>query len=228
MRFCVLDAEFIFWRSKNFLFLFRGQRVYNFEESPRSIRDVIGDVFCPGKYCFNRDKCKPLDSYVTTPRSIYGCGKCGAWLFVHKAPFMLQEHVKTTKTDETRSFVAKKTWNWCPTNNCYSLPHFNQPNLEGKNCAWTTKYKRLMKMCYVQHVETKSVFTFLPIKRPVSTAVESAKPAATFWIFLLRTKNRQICCLAEMVIIVLQARRVTPTKKWRNLQFWWNFSANHN
>ena len=32
----------------------------------------------------------------------------------------------------------------------------------------------------VPQVETKSVFTFQPIKRLVSTTAESAKPAATF------------------------------------------------
>ena len=41
-------------------------------------------------------------------RSIYACGKCGACLFVHKVPFLLQEHVKTTKTDKTRFFFARK------------------------------------------------------------------------------------------------------------------------
>ena len=47
---------------------------------------------------------RSLGGYVTTPRSIYACGKSGAWLFVHKVPFMLQELVKTTKTDKTRFF----------------------------------------------------------------------------------------------------------------------------
>ena len=47
-------------------------RVYFFKESPKSVQDVIGDVYCPGKYCFNREKCESLDGYVTTPRSIYG------------------------------------------------------------------------------------------------------------------------------------------------------------
>ena len=92
----------------NSFFLSFGQGVYIFEESPKSIQDVIGDVYCPGKCCFNREKCESLGGYVTTPRSIYGCGKCGAWLFVPKVPFMLQEHVKTTKTDKTRFFFAKK------------------------------------------------------------------------------------------------------------------------
>ena len=72
---------------------------------------------------------------------------------------MLQEHVKTTKTDKTRFFFAKKRCSWSSTNNCYLMSHFNQPNIERKNCVSTTKYKRLLEMCIVQHVEMKSVFT---------------------------------------------------------------------
>ena len=32
----------------------------------------------------------------------------GAWLFVHKVPFTLKEHVKTTKTDKSRFSLLKK------------------------------------------------------------------------------------------------------------------------
>ena len=92
----------------NSFFLSLGQGVYIFEENPNSIQDVIGDVYCPGKFCLNRVKGKSIVGYVTTSRSIYGCDNCGSWLFVHKVPFTLQEHVKTTKTDKTRFFVAKK------------------------------------------------------------------------------------------------------------------------
>ena len=91
-------------------------------------------------------------------------------------------------------------------------------------CVWKTS--RLSEVCFVHHVEMKSVFTFQPIKPLVSTIVKSAKPAATFWIFLLRTKNRQFCCLEVMEHIVLQERRVAVTKN--HLRFWINFSANHN
>ena len=176
---CMPGAQCSFRRTNNFLFLSVGEEVYVLEEKPKSIRDVIGDVYCPGKYCFNRDKCESIGGYVTTPRSIYGCGKCGAWLSVHKVPFTLQEHVKTTKTDRTRFFFVKKR---CyPTNNYCLMSHFNQPNLEEKkkNCECTTKYQRILEMCIVRHVETKSVFTFQPIKRQVSTTAKSAKPAAT-------------------------------------------------
>ena len=97
-----------FEEQTNSFFLSLGQGVYVFEERPKSVQKFIADVYCPGKYCFNRKKCESIGFYVTTPRSIYGCGKCGAWLFVHKVLFTLQEHVKTTKTDKTRFFFAKK------------------------------------------------------------------------------------------------------------------------
>ena len=92
----------------NYFFLSLGQGVHIFEERPKSIQGVIGDEYCPGAFCLNREECESIGGYVTTPRSIYGCGKCGAWLFVHKDPFTLQEHVKTTKTDKTRFLFAKK------------------------------------------------------------------------------------------------------------------------
>ena len=64
------------------------------------------------------EKCERLGCYLTTPRYIYGCGKCGTWLLVHKDPFMLSEHVKTTKTNKTRFFLVKKFLICYPTNNC--------------------------------------------------------------------------------------------------------------
>ena len=94
-------------QTKSFL-LTIGQGVYNFEESSKSIQVIIGEVYCPDKYCFNSEKYESLDGHATTPRSIYGCGKCGAWLFVHKDPFTLQEHVRTKRTDKKRFSSAKQ------------------------------------------------------------------------------------------------------------------------
>ena len=100
--------NFPFEERTNFFFLSLGQGVYIYDESPKSVQDVVADVYCPGKYCSNRQKWESIGGCVTPPRSIFGCGNCGAWLFVHKVPFMLQEHVKTTKTDKTRFFCAIK------------------------------------------------------------------------------------------------------------------------
>ena len=106
MRICVPGAEHFLEDQTNSFFLSHGQGAYIFEENPKSIQVVIGDVYCPGEYWFNREKCKSIGDYVTTPRSIYGCDICGAWLFVHKVLFTLQEHVKTTKTDNKTRFFC--------------------------------------------------------------------------------------------------------------------------
>ena len=75
-RLCARCAIFPL-KSKQFPFFCRLVRGFTFlNRVQKSIRDVIGDVYCPGKYCFNREKCESLGGYVTTPRSIYGCGKC--------------------------------------------------------------------------------------------------------------------------------------------------------
>ena len=156
-------------------FLSLGQGAYIFEENPKSVQGVIGDVYSRGKYCLNREKCESIGVYVTTPRSISACGKCGAWLFVHKVRFMLQEHVKTTKTDKTRFLFARKSWTWYPANNYYLMSHFNQPNIERKNCVWKTKYERLSEMSIVQHVEMKSVFNFQWKKRQTTSFYDCKK-----------------------------------------------------
>ena len=163
----------------NSFFLSLGQGVYIFEVNPKSVQDFNGDVYCPGKYCFNREICE--GGYVKTPRSIYACGKCGDWLFVHKVHFMLQEPVKTTKTEKARFFslLEKDEFDTQQTTTNYSF-HFNQPFIERKKYVGTTKYERLSEMCFVQHVELKGVFSFQLIKRLVSTTVRNAKPAATF------------------------------------------------
>ena len=84
-RLCVRCAIFLLKIKKKSFFLSLGPGVYIFEESPKSIQDVIGDVYCPGKYCSNREKCKCIGGSVTTPRSNYGCDSCGAWLFVQSS-----------------------------------------------------------------------------------------------------------------------------------------------
>ena len=128
-------------------FLSSGQGVYIFERNPKSIQDIIGDVYCPGKYCFNREKCESLNGYVGTPGSIYGCGKCGAWLFVNKVPFILQEHVRTTKTDKTRPFLLKtvefvtrqKIVPWDPFSEQFPTNH---SHLHQKSLKWVQTWNK--------------------------------------------------------------------------------------
>ena len=49
--------KILFEDQTNSFFLSLGQGVYIFEENPKSVEAVTGDVYCPGRYCSNRDKC---------------------------------------------------------------------------------------------------------------------------------------------------------------------------
>ena len=44
----------------NSFFLSFGAGVYFFEESAITIQDVVGDVYCHGKYCLNRENCESI------------------------------------------------------------------------------------------------------------------------------------------------------------------------
>ena len=47
-----------FEEQRNYFFLSLGQGVYILEERPNSVQEVIGDVFCPGEFCLNKEKCE--------------------------------------------------------------------------------------------------------------------------------------------------------------------------
>ena len=97
-------CEVFLLKIKKTRFLLFPQRVYNFEGCLKSIQYYNGNVYCPGKYYFNRNKWESLDFYETSPRFIHGCGRCGAWLFAHKVPFTLHEQLMTSKLQTRRIF----------------------------------------------------------------------------------------------------------------------------
>ena len=165
MPVCVPGSQYSLWKSNKILFLSFGQGVYIFKENPISVKDAIGTVYCPScKYCFNSEKCDNLDDYIRNPRPIFSCGKCGAWLFPHKVPFMLQEHIEATKTTKTRFFLVRKKLFCYPTDNCSLLSCFKQSNTERKNRVSTAKYKELLEMCIVQYAEMKMSLHFWIIR----------------------------------------------------------------
>ena len=168
----------LFEDQRESFFLSLGQQVYIFEESAKSIQDVIGDVYCPGKYCSNREKCESIYGYVTTPRYIYGCGKCGAWLFVHKVSSTLQEHVKTTKTDKTRFFFAIKKTNLVPNKQLLVNAPFQ-----------STKYRK-KELCVENIVRETIGDVFCPLFRNEQCVHISTKKTTNSYDF----KNCKACC----------------------------------
>ena len=97
-----------FGKSNKVVIFFKCEQVfYNFEETQKSIKEVVGDVHCLGKYCFDTS-CNFLENHVSTPKSFYSCAKYGAWSLFHQVPYTTQELLKTRKMEETWFFAKKK------------------------------------------------------------------------------------------------------------------------
>ena len=183
-------------------------------------------MYCPGKYCLDREKCESIGGYVATPRSIFACGKCGAWLSVHKVAFTLQKHVKTTKTDKTRFFFSRKRWTLYPTNNYLFLSHFQ-----------STK-NRKKEMCVDNKVRETIGDVYCPTCRNEKCVYLSTKKTTSFY----DCKKCKACCH----VLNIPFRDQKPTillfgvdgthcfarktsrdyEKEKPSPFWRNFSAN--
>ena len=151
--------------------------------------------------------------------------KTEAWLFVHKIPFTLQGHVKTTRIDKF-AFSAKKDDLGTRQTIVQQHPISINEKYKKENCVWKTKYKKLLEMCNVRHVKKKKLFTFQPIKPLLSMIVKLQSLLSRFHYFL-RIKNQLICRFMVMVHIAAQIRWVATTKKRNQLHFWEDSSANH-
>ena len=205
--------------------------VYIFEESPKSIQDNIGDVYCPVKFCFNIQQREMCISWQLCNNSEIHLWLWKVWSLniCSQSPIYVTIARKDDTNRQNTLFLCWKMMNLVPNRQLLLNVPF-QPNKYTRKDLWVDNkvQKTIGDVCIFLHKEMKSVFTFQPIKRPVSTTVKSEKADSMFWIILLRTKNRQLCCFVVMVHIVLQKRRVVTTKKKSHLHFWRNFSANHN
>ena len=105
---CMPGALYSFWRSNNILFLVAWSRGLHFWREPKIRSRCYWKCPLSWQVLFQQREWLIYWRLCNNPRSIYACGKCGAWLFVHKVSFMLQEHAKTTKTEETRFSLLEK------------------------------------------------------------------------------------------------------------------------
>ena len=108
MRLCVTGAQSSFWRSNKFLLLVAWSKALRFWREPKiNSRSYWRCVLSCQVLVQQRER--QVSWRLCNNSEIHlWFWKLWSWLFVHKVPFMLQEHVKTRKTDETRFFFAKK------------------------------------------------------------------------------------------------------------------------
>ena len=158
---------------------------------------LIGDVYCPYTKCLCKF-CLQKKTFQSFGRSDYQCPQCASVCQVRNIPF----------EDRTKSYFLSfgqgvYIFEERPKSFQDVIGDVYCPKCRNEKCVYISTRKRL-----------------------VSTTVKKAKPAATSRIFLVRTKKRQLCCLAVTAHNVLQERRVVTTKKRNHLHFWKNFSAN--
>ena len=103
--------------------------------------------------------------------------------------------------------------NLVPYKHLFIIALFQSTKFRKQELCVDNKVRETIGDVYFPTCRKENVFTFQPMKRLISTTVKSAKPTATLSIFLLGTRNRQLCCLVVMDRIVLQERRVAITKK---------------
>ena len=57
----------------NSFLLSLGQGVYSFEENPKAVQDVIGDVYCPGKYLLFKQREMRISWWLCNNSEIHSC-----------------------------------------------------------------------------------------------------------------------------------------------------------
>ena len=63
-------AQYSLWRKTSSFFLKCERGLYTFEETQKLIQNVIGDVFCPGRYC-SLQKCVYFHTWEENDESCY-------------------------------------------------------------------------------------------------------------------------------------------------------------
>ena len=126
------------YQTNSFFFSF-GRGVYTFDESPKSIQNVSGDVFCPSKFSLNREKCQSLDGYVTAPRYIYGCVKLWSLVVCSQSCFHVTSARKYHKNGQTTLFLCPKKMNLVPKKQLLVIAPFQSTKYRKKDLCVDSK-----------------------------------------------------------------------------------------
>ena len=228
---CVPGAQYSFWRSEKFLFLVAWSRGLYFWREPKI-----------SSRC--RWRCLLSWEVLSQQRDMRICwwlcnnSEIHLWLWkvwclvvCSQSSFCITRARKDNKNRQNTFFLCQKKMDLVPNKQLLLNVPFQSTKYRKKELCVDNKVRETIGDVYCPTCRNEKcvyISTFQRIKRLVFTTVKSAKPAATFWIFLLRTKNRQLSCLVVTVPIVLQEKRVATTKKKNHLHFWRNFFANQN
>ena len=167
-----------------------------------SIIKHIGNVYCSNKMC-SVIVCVHKKTFQCIGGGDYHCLQCASTCQVRVMPFK----------EQTNSLFLK----FGKGNHIFEETQKSVQDDIGDVFCPTCPYEKCI------HLSTNKI--------SVSTTVKSAKSAFTFWIFLLRTRKREFCCLVVMVTLFCQENESWPQEtktKQKPFPFLKLFAANHN
>ena len=221
MWFCVPGVKYSFWWSNKFLFLVAWSRCLHFWRETKISSRGFSRCLLSWQVLFQQRKMR-ISWWLLNNSEIHLClWKVWSLVIRSQSSFYVTRARKDEKNRQNLFFLCQKRWTWYPLNNYYLMSHFNQPSIERKNCVRTTKHERLPEMCFTQHLEMKSVFTFQPIKRLVSKSVEMQSLLQCFeYSFRYQKPN--------IMLFGGDGNTTREYEKEKPSPFSRNFSTNHN
>ena len=108
LRVCVPGPQYSFWRSSKFRFLVLWPRGSPFWREPKIDSGCFWRCVLSRHVLFQQREIRVSWRLCNNYEIYLWLWKVWRWLFVHKVSFMLQEHVKTTKTDKHAFSLLKK------------------------------------------------------------------------------------------------------------------------
>ena len=121
-----------FENQTNSFFLSLGQWFYIFEETPKSIPDVIGERYSLSWQVLFHQREIRISWRLCNNSEIHSwLWKVWRLVSCSQSSFYVTRTCKNDKKRQKSIFSARKRWTYCPLNNCSFMSHFNQPKIEG-------------------------------------------------------------------------------------------------
>ena len=132
MRVCVLGAQNSFWRSNKFCFLVVWPRSWHFWKEPKINSRCDWRCLLSWQVLFPHREMRISWQFCNNSEIHLWLWKVWSLGVCLQSSFYVTRARKNDKNRQNTLFCWKR-WTWYPTNNCYSISHFNQPIIEKNN-----------------------------------------------------------------------------------------------
>ena len=147
---CVPGAQYSFWRSNKFLFFVAWSRGLHFWREPNISSRCYWRCLLCWQVLFQQREMRIYWRLCNNSEIHLWLWKVWSLVVCSQSSFYVTRARKDDKNQQTLFLFFKKRCTCYLTKNFYLMPHLNQPNIERKNCMWTTKDKKTSGDVYCQ------------------------------------------------------------------------------